>query len=469
MGTESDRFDVVIIGAGPGGYVCAIRCAQLGLRVACVEKDSSLGGTCLNVGCIPSKALLESSERYDEATQHFAEHGVRVGEVSFDLGAMMKRKEAIVGQLTGGIAGLFKKNKIKRVLGRGRILDATRVRVSGDKGDRILEAGHIVIATGSEPTPLRGIDFDGERLISSTEALALGEVPEHLIVVGAGVIGLELGSVWRRLGARVTVLEYLDRILPGIDKEVAKAARKAFVKQGMDFVLGAKVHTAVQGKGSVTLRYDDRAGETCEITGDRILIAIGRKPYTAGLGCEEAGIELDGRGRVVVDEHLETTLPGVYAIGDVVEGLMLAHKASDEGILVAERLGGGHGHLCYEAIPGIVYTHPEVAAVGRTEEQLEEAGVPYRKGKYRYASNGRALGMGERDGLVKLLAHKETDRLLGAHIFGARAGDLIAELALAIEFGASAEDVALSVHAHPTLAEMVREAAMDVAGRAIHK
>ncbi len=467
---EQIRYDLVVIGSGPGGYVCAIRAAQLGLKVACVEKDEALGGTCLNVGCIPSKALLESSARY-AATQHdLSVHGVEVGKVKLDLGRMMERKRGIVAELVGGIPMLFKKNKIADVRGLGRVKDAETVIVTGAGGERELKTDAIVIATGSEPAPLRGVDFDGERVVSSTEALSFEAVPERLVVVGAGVIGLELGSVWLRLGSKVTVLEYLDEILPGTDVEIAKMARKVFAEQGMEFVTGAAVGSAKITKKRVSVGYKERAGgaeKTVEC--DRVLVAIGRRAFTDGLGCEEAGIARDERGRIKVGADYQTSVAGVFAIGDVIAGPMLAHKASDEGIAVAELLAGGQGHVTYDAIPGVIYTHPEIASVGRTQEQLEEAGVPFKRGRFRYNHNGRAMGLGERTGLVKILAHAETDRVLGAHILGVQAGDLIAEIVLAIEMGASAEDVARTCHAHPTLAEIVREAALDVDRRSIHQ
>ncbi|PIE17385.1 MAG: dihydrolipoyl dehydrogenase [Proteobacteria bacterium] len=465
-----DQLDVVVIGSGPGGYVCAIRCAQLGLKTAIVERYPTHGGTCLNVGCIPSKALLESSERYHEAAHALADHGVSVGDVAFDLGAMMKRKDAIVGQLTKGVAHLLEKNKVLSVTGHGRIRDARTVVVDeGDGVERSLRADAIVIATGSKPTPLRGVPVDGVRVVDSTGALAFDEVPEHLVLVGAGVIGLELGSVWARLGAKVTVLEYLPRILPGIDAEIGKHAKRILNKQvGLDFVLGARVEGADIDDDGVTVRYIDKRDAEQTVRADRVLVAIGRRPYTEGLGCEDAGVALDERGRVVVDDDFQTSLPGVFAIGDVIRGPMLAHKAEDEGIALAELLAGHAGHVNYAAIPSIVYTHPEVAAVGKTEEELKEAGVPYKKGRFKFGANGRALALGDNDGVVKILAHAETDEILGCHIIGARAGDLIAEIAVAMEFSASAEDIARSCHAHPTLAEIIREAALDVDGRAIH-
>jgi dihydrolipoamide dehydrogenase len=461
-------YDLVVIGSGPGGYVCAIRAAQLGLKVACVEKDPTLGGTCLNVGCIPSKALLESSERYEMAQHDMAVHGVQVGSVSLDLNTMLARKTDIVTKLTGGIEHLFKKNKVVWEQGLGTILGAGQVQVTHGSAKRVLAAKNIVIATGSSPFELPGVPFDGERVVSSTEALSFSAVPKHLILVGAGVVGLELGSVWRRLGAKVTVVEYLDRILPGLDKEVAKEARKLLKRQGMEFILKARVTGAKTTAKSVTVTYEDKDGTRHDLKGDRALVAIGRRAHTDGLGCAEAGVELDDRGRVVIDTSFQSSVPGIYAIGDVVRGPMLAHKAEDEGIAVAEILATGRGHVEYDAIPSVVYTHPEIAAVGKTEEELKAAGVDYKKGKFRYTANGRAMALGEKDGFVKFLADAKTDRILGCHIIGARAGDMIAEIAIAVEFKASTEDIARSVHAHPTLAEIVREAALDVDRRALH-
>jgi dihydrolipoamide dehydrogenase len=474
MSDNHKRFDVVIIGSGPGGYVCAIRCAQLGLSTACVEKDATLGGTCLNVGCIPSKVLLESSERYAATKHSLAEHGVTVGEVSFDLAVMHERRRRVVSQLTGGVELLFKKNKITHLRGLGRIAPgeggAHRVVVRGeDGGEEVVEAAAVVIATGSVPSSLRGITIDGERIVDSTGALELGRVPEHLVLIGAGVIGLELGSVWARLGAKVTVLEYLERILPGVDGEIAEAAREILTRQGLEFVLGARVEAAEVDGERVVVRWRDKADATHEVVGDRVLLAVGRRPFSDGLGLAELGVMLDSRQRVVIDESFQTNVPGIFAIGDVTRGAMLAHKAEDEGIALAEILAGGHGHVNYDAIPSIVYTHPEVAGVGKSEEELVEAGVPYVKGRFKYGPNGRALALGETEGLVKMLAHKETDRILGCHIIGARAGDLIAEVAVAMEFGASSEDLARSCHAHPTLSEIVREAALDCGRRALHK
>jgi dihydrolipoamide dehydrogenase len=472
---EIPRYDVVIIGSGPGGYVCAIRAAQLGLKTACVEKDKTLGGTCLNVGCIPSKALLESSERYAATLHSLGEHGISVTGVSFDLAKMHERRKAVVGQLTGGVDLLFKKNKITRLSGLGRIDTPNadglhRVTVTAADGtESTVETAAVVIATGSVPSDLRGITLDHERIIDSTGALELPDVPRQLVLIGAGVIGLELGSVWSRLGAKVTVLEYLDRILPGVDAEIANEAKKALEKQGLEFVLGARVEAAERQADDVVVRWRMKDDTVHEIIGDRVLVAVGRRAFTDGVGLDEVGVLKDNRGRVIIDDEFQTNVPGIFAIGDVTRGAMLAHKAEDEGIAVAEILAGGHGHVNYDAIPSIVYTHPEVAGVGKTEDELTAAGVPFVKGKFKYGPNGRAMALGETEGLVKMLAHKETDRILGCHIVGAHAGDLIAEVAVAIEFGASSEDLARASHAHPTLSEIVREAALDCGRRALHK
>lgn len=460
----SSSHDLIVIGAGPGGYVAALRAAQLGLKVACVDAGASLGGTCLRVGCIPSKCLLESSEHYHFATQQAAEHGVKLSGVELDLAAMMKRKDKVVTILSKGIEGLFKKNGVERVQGLARIAAAGQVVVVQDGAEVTLTAPHILIATGSQSAPLRGVELDGDRIGTSTEALKYAQVPGHLVVIGAGIIGLELGTVWRRLGAQVTVLEYLDRILPGIDAEIAEDARKLFSKQGFTFHLGRKVtRAAVEGAQCVV----ESAGAE-PITCDRVLLAVGRRPHTAGLGLEELGVALDTGGRVTVDEHFQTSVPGLFAIGDVIAGPMLAHKAEHEGIACVEQLVTGYGHVNYDAVPGVCYTHPEIAAVGRTEEQLAEAGVAYRKGVFPFMANGRARSVGATDGKVKVLAEAETDRVLGVHILGPHAGDLIAEAVAAIEYGASSEDMARCFHAHPTLAEALKEAALAVDGRALH-
>ena len=460
----ADVYDLVVVGAGPGGYVAAIRAAQLGLNTACVDENKALGGTCLRVGCIPSKALLESSERFHEAQHAFAAHGIVVDGVRVDLGAMMKRKDRIVRTLTKGIEGLFKKNGIERVLGHGRLDGPGKVVVEGDGPARTLEAKHILIATGSKVATLPGLEMDWDRIGGSTQALAYPSVPGHLVVVGAGVIGLELGSVWARLGSRVTVLEYLDRILPGVDDEVAAATQRLLEKQGLVFRLGTRVTAARIDGDACTVEREGAEPIAC----DRVLVAIGRRPNTDNLGLETAGIELDPRGRIPTDAHFATSAPGVYAIGDVIAGPMLAHKAEEEGIACVERLVTGFGHVNYDAIPSVVYTHPEVACVGRTQAQLEADGVPFRSGTFPFLANGRARAIGDTDGFVKILAHAETDRVLGVHIVGPRAGALIAEAVVAMELGASAEDIARSCHAHPTLAEVVKEAALAVDGRALH-
>ncbi len=458
------EFDVVIIGAGPGGYVAAIRAAQLGLTVACVEREAALGGTCVRIGCIPSKALLESSERYVEAKGHLADHGVKVGKVELDLAAMHARKDAVVKANTDGVAYLFKKHKIERVHGTGRLGGAGEVVVETADGERRLQAKHVVLATGSRVAELRGVEVDGDRIGTSTEALAWDEVPEHLVVIGAGVIGLELGSVWGRLGAKVTVLEYLDRILPGMDAEIAKEARKVFGKQGMDIRTGVKVTGATVKGAKVTLSLEGAH----DVVADRVLVATGRRPNGEGLGLEEAGVQVDGQGRVVVDERFATSAEGVYAIGDLIHGPMLAHKAEEDGVALAEMLATGHGHVDYGLVPSVVYTDPEIASVGRSEEELAAQGVPVRKGVFPFAANGRARAMARTEGKVKILAHRDTDRVLGVHVIGPRAGDLIAEAVAAMAFHASSEDVARVVHAHPTLAEVVKEAALAVDGRALH-
>jgi dihydrolipoamide dehydrogenase len=463
-------FDVVVIGAGPGGYVAAIRAAQLGLKTAVVEKWDTLGGTCLNVGCIPSKALLTSSEKYDEAKHHLAGHGVVVGSVSLDLAALMAHKTKVVKDLTGGIEFLFKKNKITWLKGHGRLTAPDLIEVTAKTGEtQVVSAKSIIIATGSEVMPLPGVEIDEKRIVSSTGALALSEVPKRLTVIGGGVIGLELGSVWSRLGAEVTVIEYLDRILPGMDGELSKQTQRLLAKQGLTFRLSTKVTAAVPGEAGITLTVEPAAGGAAEtVVSDVVLVAIGRRPFTGGLGLETVGIETDGRGRIKTDSHFRTSVPHIYAIGDVIEGPMLAHKAEDEGVVVAEIIAGQSGHINYDAIPGIIYTWPEVASVGKTEEQLKDAGVAYKVGKFPFSANGRARAMASTEGFVKVLADAKTDRVLGVHILGPDAGHLIAEIGLALEFGASAEDIARTCHAHPTLSETIKEAALAVDGRAIH-
>ena len=460
-----ETFDVIVIGAGPGGYVCAIRAAQLGMKVACVEKRETLGGTCLNVGCIPSKALLHSSEVYEETAHHLAEHGITVGQVGLDLAKMQARKADVVGANVKGVEFLFKKNKVTWLKGEGRIAAPGVVNVAGTD----YAAKHIVIASGSESTPLKGVEVDEKRIVTSTGALELESVPKHLVVIGAGVIGLELGSVWRRLGAEVTVIEFLDGILPGMDGEVRKQFERILAKQGMKFRLKSKVTAATPDATGVTLKVEPAAGGAAEeIRADVVLLAIGRRPYVAGLGLDAVGVALDERGRVKTDAHFATSVPGIYAIGDAIVGPMLAHKAEDEGYALAEMLAGQKPHINYDAIPGVVYTWPEVAAVGATEEALKAAGTAYKVGKFPFMANGRARAMGSTDGFVKVLSDKATDKVLGAHIIGPDAGTLIAEIAMAIEFGASAEDIARVSHAHPSLNEAVKEAAMAAWDKPLH-
>jgi len=458
-------FDVVVIGAGPGGYVAAIRAAQLGFNTACIDRRGPPGGTCLNVGCIPSKALLQSSHHYEDATKHFADHGISVGKVGFDLAKMMARKQKVVNDNTKGVEFLFKKNKITYIVGEAKITAPGQMSVGSDK----ISAKHIIIATGSDVTPLPGVEIDEKMIVSSTGALELTKVPDHLVVIGAGVIGLELGSVWHRLGAKVTVVEYLDRVLPTNDGEVSKQAQRIFEKQGIAFKLATKVTGAKLGKKDVTLSLEPAAGgEAAELTADVVLVAIGRRPYTTNLGLENVGVTLDKRGFIPVDAHFQTNVPGIYAIGDVVGGAMLAHKAEEEGVALAEILAGQHGHVNYNAIPGVVYTWPEVAAVGRTEEQLKSEGVEYKVGKFPFTANSRARANGDTDGFVKIIADAKSDEVLGCHIIGPSAGDLIGEVVLGMEFRAAAEDIARTSHAHPGLAEAIKEAALGVAGRAIH-
>jgi dihydrolipoamide dehydrogenase len=458
-------YDVIVIGAGPGGYVCAIRCAQLGFKTACVEKRDSLGGTCLNVGCIPSKALLFASERYAEAGHGLAALGVKVGDVKLDLKTMMGHKDKVVEANTKGVEYLFKKNKIDWLKGEASIPGKGQVKIGGDT----YAAKHIVIATGSETASLPGIEIDEKRIVSSTGALTLPSVPKKLTVIGGGYIGLEMGAVWQRLGAEVTVVEYLDRILPGMDGEVSKEMLKILKKQGMQFKLGVKVTKAVSGAKGVDLTIEPAAGGAAEtLSSDIVLVAVGRKAFTGSLGLEKAGVAVDERGRVKTDAHFNSSVEGIYAIGDVIAGPMLAHKAEDEGSVLAEMIAGQSGHIDYDLIPGVVYTWPEAAQVGRTEEQLKKDGVAYKVGKFPFTANGRARAMNATDGFVKILADAKTDRVLGVHIIGPEAGTLIGEVTIAMEFGASSEDIARTCHAHPTLEEAVKEAALAVEGRAVH-
>jgi dihydrolipoamide dehydrogenase len=464
-----DRFDLIIIGAGPGGYVAAIRAAQLGMQVACIDKRPSLGGTCLNIGCIPSKALLDSSEFYSLAKSRFDRHGIRLKDVSLNMTKMMERKNRVVKGLTDGVAFLFKKNKITSVQGIARLAEDKRVTVQkSDKECITMEASAILLATGSEPAALPNLSFNGTTIVSSTEALAFEAVPNRLIVIGAGYIGLELGSVWSRLGSKVTVLEFLPRIVPSMDAEIARSLHRILEKQGLEFHLETKV-TRASARGNQVIVEAETKGQAVQFEADKVLVAVGRRPLSAGLGLEELGIVKDAKtGQVIVDEDYQINVKGIYAIGDLIAGPMLAHKAQEEGVAFAERLAGQKSHVNYDAIPGVVYTWPEVAAVGLTEEQTKERGQEYRVGKFPFAANGRARCLDETDGLVKIIADAHTDRVLGVHILGPRASDLIAEAVNVIEFAGSSEDIARICHAHPTLSEAVHEAALAVDRRAIH-
>ncbi|MCI9845808.1 dihydrolipoyl dehydrogenase [Flavobacterium pectinovorum] len=463
-------FDVVIIGSGPGGYVSAIRCAQLGFKTAIVEKYTSLGGTCLNVGCIPSKALLSSSHHYAEIA-HFADHGIEVsGDVKINLEKMIARKQAVVDQTVGGINYLMDKNKITVFNGLGSFLDATHIAVAkADGTSETIEAKYTVIATGSKPSSLPFIKIDKERIITSTEALALKEVPKHLVIIGGGVIGIELGQVYLRLGAQVSVVEFMDRIIPGMDGSLSKELTKVLKKQGMKFYVSHKVKSVERNGDAVTVQAENAKGETITLEGDYSLVSVGRRPYTDGLNADKAGVKISDRGQVEVNDHLQTSVPNIYAIGDVVRGAMLAHKAEEEGTMVAEILAGQKPHIDYNLIPGVVYTWPEVAAVGQTEEQLKAAGVKYKSGSFPFKALGRARASADLDGFVKILADEKTDEVLGVHMIGARTADLIAEAVTAMEFKASAEDISRMSHAHPTFAEAVKEAALAATeNRAIH-
>jgi dihydrolipoamide dehydrogenase len=462
-------YDLVVIGSGPGGYVCAIRAAQLGMKVAVVEKRKTFGGTCLNIGCIPSKALLYASEMFEEAAHGLAPLGVVVGPPKLDLNAMMKHKDDTVAANVNGVAFLFKKNKIDAFFGEGRIAEPGKVEVKGDDGKTtMLETKAIVIATGSDVARLPGVEIDEKTIVSSTGALELSKPPANMLIVGAGVIGLELGSVWARLGANVTVVEYLERILPGMDGEVAKQFQRLLEKQGLKFHLGHKVASVVKTAAGAQATIEPvKGGAALTLDADIVLVAIGRRPYPQGLGLESVGVALD-RGQIVIDSHFQTNVPGIYAIGDVVRGPMLAHKGEDEGVAVAEILAGQAGHVNYEAIPSVVYTSPEVAVVGKTEEELKAAGVAYNVGKFPFTANGRARAMRHTEGFVKVLADATTDRVLGVHILGHGAGEMIHEAVVLMEFGGSAEDLARCTHAHPTMSEAIKEAAMAVAKRSIH-
>ncbi len=470
----ADKYDVVVIGAGPAGYVAAIKAAQLGLSTACVEQwlDSKgkvrLGGTCLNVGCIPSKALLDSSHKFHEAKADFGVHGISVGETSIDVPAMLGRKEKIVDQLTGGIAGLFKHNGVTAISGTGKVLAGANVEVTDKDGNvQVVEAGKVIIAAGSVPVAIPPAPVDEEYIVDSTGALEFREVPGRLGVIGAGVIGLELGSVWGRLGAEVVMLEALDEFLPMMDQQIAKESGKIFKKQGLDIRLGARVTGTEVKDGKVVVSYSTSDGEHSE-TFDKLIVAVGRRPRSEELFSSDSGITLDERGFIFVNDFCETEAPSVYAIGDVVRGPMLAHKGSEEGVMVAERIHGKPAQINYDCIPSIIYTHPEVAAVGKTEQQLKAEGVPYKSGTFPFAASGRALAANDSDGLVKILSHEETDRVLGCHIVGPSAADLVQQIVIAMEFGSSTEDIALTVFGHPTLSEAVHEAALAVDGQAIH-
>ena len=462
----SDPYDLIVIGSGPGGYVAAIRAGQLGLKTACIEKYEIVGGTCLNVGCIPSKALLDSSEHFALARHGLAAHGIRAT-VELDLDTMMKRKDQVVRDLTKGVEFLFRKNKVTRVLGTGRIVSATEVEVTGGDAPQQFATQRILIATGSKAAALPGIAYDGRRIVHSTDALTLPEVPKRMLVIGAGAIGLELGSVWMRLGADVTVLEYMDRIVPGMDRKSGALLKRVLEKQGMKFHLQTSARAARVEGDTVRVTVAGPEGEREEAC-DVLLVAVGRRPYTDGLGAREAGVAMDEKGRVTVNERFETSVAGIYAIGDVIRGPMLAHKAEEEGIAAVEIMAGLPGHVAYECVPNVVYTWPELASVGLSEDEAAERGIAITTGTFPFLANGRAKAMGERDGQVTIVADAATDRVLGAHILGPRASDLIAEVATAMELGASAEDIARSVHAHPTLPEAVKEAALAVAKRAIH-
>lgn len=462
-------YDLVVIGTGPGGYVCAVRASQLGMKVAVVEKNATLGGTCLNVGCMPSKALLHASEMFEEAGHSFAKMGIGVPAPKLELPAMMNFKQQGIDGNVKGVEFLMKKNKVDVLKGTGKILGTGKVEVSADGKSQVIETKNIVIATGSDIARLKGIEIDEKRIVSSTGALSLDKVPGRLLIIGAGVIGLELGSVWRRLGSEVMVVEFLDRILPGMDGEIAKQFQRILEKQGFAFKLGSKVTGVEANSKALLAKIEPAAGGAAEtIEADVVLVCIGRVPYTDGLGLKEAGVALDNRGRVQIDPHFATSLKGVYAIGDVVAGPMLAHKAEDEGVAVAEIIAGQAGHVNYDVIPGVVYTTPEVSSVGKTEEELKQAGVAYTVGKFPFTANGRSKVNQTTDGFVKILADAKTDRVLGVHIIGIEAGEMIHEACVLMEFGGSAEDLARTCHAHPTRSEAVKEAALAVGKRAIH-
>ncbi|MBI4925625.1 MAG: dihydrolipoyl dehydrogenase [Bdellovibrio sp.] len=468
---ETHSYDLVVIGGGPAGYVGAIRAAQLGLKVACIEKRKTLGGTCLNVGCIPSKALLDSSEHYYHAKTKLGKHGIIVGDLKLDLAQMMKRKNAVVRQLTQGIVGLFKKNKIDFICGHGKLkeINSQEKLVEVENGTQLLKTPRILLATGSAPSDLSFLPFDGSQVISSTEALELNTLPKHLVVIGGGAIGLEMGSVWLRLGSKVTLVEFMDRIIPGMDQQMSLELQKILTRQGFEFRLSAKCLGAQKKKDIIIVEAEDMNSKTkFSLECDVVLVATGRKPYTDGLGLEVVGVQKDKDSRVIINERFETNIAGIYAVGDIVSGPMLAHKAEEEAVAAVEVMTGHAGHVNYGAIPNIVYTWPEVASVGHSEEELKTNGTEYKTGTFPFLANGRAKAMEETDGFVKILADAKTDRILGVHILGPRASDMIAEAVVAMEFGGSAEDLALTCHAHPTLSEAVKEAALAVDKRSIH-
>ena len=464
------QFDLVVIGSGPGGYVAAIRAAQLGMKVACVEKGRTLGGTCLNVGCIPSKAMLDSSELFHLAKERFGKHGIKFDAIKLDLAAMLARKGEVVKGLTDGVRFLFKKNRVETIFGTARVSSPTSVQVALSEGGSLdLQTGHILLATGSEPVNLPFLPYNGRTVVDSTGALAFDKVPDHLVVVGAGYIGLELGSVWRRLGAKVTVIEFLPRIVPTADQEMGELLKKSLAKQGLEFHLETKVTGASIEGDRATVHAEKKDGKKVEFECSRILVAVGRRPFTQGLGLPEVGVAVDAKtGKVLVDSHFQTNVATIRAIGDLIDGPMLAHKAEDEGIACAEILAGKPGHVNYDTVPGVIYTWPELASVGLNEEQAKQQGLTYKVGKFPFLANGRAKAMDETEGLVKILADAATDRVLGVHILGPRASEMIAEAVMVMEFAGSAEDIARTCHAHPTLSEATREAALAVDGRAIH-
>ncbi len=464
-----EQFDIAIIGGGPGGYVAAIKAAQLGMKVACIEKRGALGGTCLNVGCIPSKALLYSSELYEKANHEYASHGIKLSKVELDLSVMMKRKDDVVLGLTKGIEGLFKKNKVTYFQGFASFIDSTSLNIKSDASEQKIKAKNIIIATGSEIMSLPGITIDEEKIVSSTGALSLKTIPEKMIVIGGGYIGLEMGSVWRRLGADVTIVEYLDRIVPGMDAEIAKQLQKTLEKQGIKFLLGQKVLSAKKDGKNVKVILEAVVDQTKQdINADVVLVSIGRRPYTDNLGLDKVGVSLDERGKIPVNKIFQTSVSNIYAIGDVIAGPMLAHKAEEEGVAAVEIIAGQKGHVNYDVIPGVVYTYPEVATVGKTEEELKKAGINYKVGKFPFMANSRARAMGVSEGIVKVIARSDNDEILGVHIIAPEAGTIIAQMVVAMEYKAASEDIARTVHAHPTLNEAVKEAAMAVFGKAIH-